>query len=85
MRVGIAKLKVVRGLDTVGVAGSTPVEPTISKLKIKQDIVIIPEDFDIIPGVTWENGQPHFYRTLVRKGCLGFEKGLKKSRSKKGA
>lgn len=66
-----AKTKgVLRGrkrLDTVGVAGSIPVEPTIRQLKQTSQTIEIPDNYDVVPAVRWQGGYPEFYRVLIKK------------------
>lgn len=72
-------------LDTVGVAGSIPVEPTILQIPPHIQTIEIPADFTVIPAVEWNNGLPRFYRVLTRNYPKRRERGVNGSRSKKSA
>lgn len=56
-----------RSFDTVGVAGSIPVEPTIRQLKQTSQTIEIPDNYDVVPAVRWQGGYPEFYRVLIKK------------------
>lgn len=70
-------------LDTVGVAGSIPVEPTILKLPAKHKAFEIPEDFDVVPAIEWVRGRPRLYRILIRKGSKRGDFAVTSRRTKK--
>lgn len=61
------KKRVSNKLDTVGVRGSIPRSPTIYKLPPEAQIVEIPNEYEVVPAVSWDNGVPRLYRVLVRK------------------
>lgn len=79
------KLTTRNRLDTVGVAGSIPVEPTIFKIPDNVQTIEIPADFQIIPAVEWVNGLPRMFRVLSRKRQKKCDKSVSGVRSKKTA
>lgn len=66
--------RAVHCLDTVGVAGSIPVEPTILKIPRDSQVLVIPDEYEVIPGVTYDGGRPRFFRCLVKKSPKTCEK-----------
>ena len=74
--------KLDKGLDTVGVAGSTPVEPTIF-LQAKPALIReIKRHFQVVPAVDWTSGVPSFSLCLVQKSISGSEKAVKRPRGR---
>lgn len=74
-----------RSFDTVGVAGSIPVEPTIFNSKSESQVIVIPDNYDVIPAVEYIRGRPHFFRCLVKKKDQKRERGVKPARQAKKA
>ena len=71
-----------KGLDTVGVAGSTPVEPTIFLQANPALIREIKRHFQVVPAVDWTDGHPAFSLFLVKKTPSGSEKAVKRPRGR---
>lgn len=71
-------------LDTVGVAGSTPVVRTkFPKLK-SGEVVVIPSEYDVVPFLDWEGQKPQGRWLLtrkIRKTCEKPVNGKRRSRS----
>lgn len=68
-------LQGARQLDTVGVVGSIPISPTISKLKQKSQIIEIPQEYEVIPAIEWRGLTPRLFRVLIRKTRKRIERG----------
>lgn len=77
------KMAVGYRLDTVGVAGSIPVEPTILKLKPTHDIIEIPENYELVPTLTYVKGKARMSRVLIKTNSKSVDKVLTFSPSKK--
>ncbi len=69
-------------LDTVGVAGSIPVEPTILKLPNRSKTLEIPSEFDVVPAIDYRDGHFRLFRVLTPKPIKKCEKSVKPSRTK---
>ena len=72
-----------RKLDTVGVAGSIPVEPTILKQPFALQVYEIPTDCRIVPSIEWSGGLPRFSAIVVLNPPKRREKSVKSTERRK--
>jgi hypothetical protein len=72
-----------RKLDTVGVAGSIPVEPTISKKTEQPQVIEITDDLEVVPALDYRRGRFRLYRVLAPNSQKRCDFGVTSRRAKK--
>ena len=70
-------------LDTVGVAGSIPVEPTIFEQPFRLQVCEIPTKSRIVPSIEWSGGLPRFSAIVVLNPPKRREKSVKSTERRK--
>lgn len=49
------------------------------------ELIVIPNDYDVIPAVEWKDGRPHFFRVAVKKTEISGDFPVTKPRRRKSA